>query len=229
VEQVRRISEQINPGARWVERFLIPILESRGLIKDGNAMRCLQIDPDDDTEVLRLGLDGHNCDVLVTTPNAVDAKERGIHAADPCDLPFSSSRYDLVWTGFVGRILARTQRDKFVRELRRICRPNGAFLTAIGNRWCPLDLTKNARLLHGPGEMTLLSLSEAERLFVNGGGFAGVHPLCVSGHFGWSRVSKVARPIVWALEANWRWLATPSNRFFYSSPLNPVLMLWIQC
>jgi hypothetical protein len=54
-----------------------------------------------------------------------------------------------------------------------------------------------------------------------------VTPLNISGHFGWNRLPRRLRLLGRCADFYWRYLATPSREWLYSSALNPTLILWI--
>ena len=218
-------------GERWVERYLLPIVNHR-LRRDGTrSLTCLQIEPDDETEAIRLRRDGHRCDILLldaARAEGCDWQERPL-VRDSIAALHARGAYDLVLTGYFGRLgRNRAGRLELAHQLHAACRGGGAFLTAIGNRRCPVDLTGNASRLHGPSCDSLVTLREMERIFVGAAGFAAVQPLTLAGHFGMSRARGLLAPAAWLMAAHWRWVAVPERRWLYASPLNPVLMLWIQ-
>jgi SAM-dependent methyltransferase len=229
VEGAPSAAETGSAGARWVERFLVPHLRQHFGTR-GSGLACLQIDPDDEDEAERLRREGHTCDVILS--DAARLRElRWVVApvvGDPGRLPVADASWDFILTGRLGAIAPdRARRERFARELARICRLGGAFLTAVGNRRCPVDLTGNAPRLHGPASPTLVTLAEAEELFGRAG-FRRVRPLSVAGHFGFRRLRGPARLVGSALDAYWRSCATPGRRRWYTGVLNPVLMLWVE-
>jgi hypothetical protein len=217
-------------GARWVERYLRPLLAARLIPRRGPTLRILQLDPDDDTEAARLRADGHSCDVVLLDPARV-----GRHAWQqaPSVRPWPGAlaepgSYDFVLTGYFGRIGGTLAGQlALAREVRRVCVPGGAFLTAIGNRRCPVDFTGNAPRLHRSTVPTLATLPELEGVFVAGAGFAAVHPLSLTGHFGMSTLTGAQRIAGTLLEWHWRTLAVPERRWVYASAINPTLMVWV--
>ena len=205
-------------GARWVERYLLPLLEHR-LEAGQRPLTCLQIEPDDETEAVRLRGAGHDCEMLSldTIPQTQWYGALG-----------AQGRYDLVFTGYFGRITGnREGRRAMAREIARVTKPRGAFLTTIGNRLCPVDFTKNAATVHSPLSESLVTLTEMERVF-EWAGFSAVRPLSLHGHFEMGTASGLLELPAAALKAYWRWGATPARRWLYASPLNPTLMLWIE-
>jgi len=53
-------------GARWLERFLLPILDDLlADVKHEAVRRCLQLQPDNEEEALHLRGKGWICDLLV--------------------------------------------------------------------------------------------------------------------------------------------------------------------
>ena len=113
------------------------------------------------------------------------------------------------------------------RELYRVLRPGGALLLVIGNRLCPVDLTRNGPLLHLSGARQCLRLSEVLTIFITQAGFENLKPLNLCGHYGWNQLPRSLRWAGKVIEAYWRWLAVPSRNWFYFGPLNPTLALWL--
>jgi len=100
-------------------------------------------------------------------------------------------------------------------------------LVLVGNRWCPLDLSRHGPLLHGPWSRTSLAYRECTNLFVRDAGFHAARPISLYHHFAWSRLPAVLRPLGILLDLHWRSLATPDRKWLYSSPLNPIFLLWL--
>src|SRR5262245_52873199 len=127
-------SEMISPGAAWVDRFLMPRLQSR--FANGENILCLQIAPDDEMEAQRLRESGHSCEVSCLSGSTA--------------LPFPDSSYDFAFTGrFPVLATDREARVAFAKELHRVLRPGGSLLLVLGNRRCAIDLTRNGPLIHG--------------------------------------------------------------------------------
>jgi hypothetical protein len=218
------------PGERWVERYLLPLVNRRLIDNGQRALTCLQIEPDDETEARRLRQEGHRCDVVVLDPNRLESEpwHQPPLVRDDARWLGDAAAYDLILTGCFGRLGAGSaSRRALARELGRICRKPGAFLTAIGNRWCPIDFTGNAPRLHGPFHESVVTLAEMEEIF-SGAGFSTIHPLTLSGHFEMGRAPNAFALAARALKAYWRSVAIPERRWLYASPLNPTLMLWIE-
>ena len=200
------------PGAAWVSRFLRPLL-ARGL-PQGSPLRCLQVAGADTTEAEQLCALGHSCDIL---PAGTGSR-----------LKVPDAAYDFAFTGRFPVLAAdEAHRVALAREFCRVLRPGGALLLVFGNRLCPVDLTRNGPLLHGPGVAQCLSLGEVRRIFLERSGFAQFRPLSVYGHYGWNQLPALLRPAGTVLDAYWRWIATPDRRWLYFSLLNPTLALWL--
>ncbi|MCL4687796.1 MAG: hypothetical protein KJ007_04445 [Burkholderiales bacterium] len=210
------LSPPATAGARWVDRYLLPAVRAR--LASRAPLDCAQIDPDDGEEIERMREHGHACDALRFAP-------LGTGAAFDRRLPGAS--LDLAWTGRYGRV-APADRPAFARELARALRPGGAFLNGIGNRLCPVDLSGNAPLLHGPGCAALATLAELEATFSPAAGFRRVTLLGAAGHFGWHRLRGPARIARFPLEGWWRLLEATDLRWLRAGPLNPLLMAWIE-
>jgi hypothetical protein len=204
--------EKIPGGAAWVDRFLRPLLAQH--FPPGRSLACLQVSPEDPSEAIRLRELGHRCEM--TEPGARHT------------LAMAEGSCDFVFTGrFAQRAPDRAARLTLAREFFRVLREGGALLVLVGNRWCPLDLSRNGPLLHGPWTRTALSYGQCVALFVGEAGFAAARPLGLSGHFGWASLPRVLRPLGWLLDRHWQWLATPDRRWLYAGPLNPALLLWL--
>jgi len=218
-------------GERWVERYLLPQLDRRLPGHRRSPLAILQIDPDDETEAMRLRREGHRCDVVLSDASRLAAErwQDPPVVRDPAATLGSPGAYDFVLTGYFGRMSQGSARRLAVaREIARVLRSGGGFLTAIGNRLSPIDFTHNAARVHGPSVPSLVTLQEMEEVFIDGAGFSAVDPLPLTGHFGMSTVAGPRRMLTTLLELHWRWLAVPERRWAYAGPLNPVLMLWIQ-
>ena len=200
-------------GAAWIERFLLPRLHSR-FPADGSSISCLQIAPDDETEAQMLRELGYRCELC--DPGNVRA------------LSYPDSSFDFVFTGRFP-VLAPNPESKVVlaRELHRILRPAGSLLLVFGNRRCPIDLTRNGPLIHGPTSRSTLQFSEASEILIEQAGFSSMVPQNVAGHFGWGSIPSLARPFGKILDAYWRVIGTPERRWLYTSLLNPTLILWL--
>ena len=218
-------------GARWVERYLLPLIYQRFSYAKSSPLICLQIEPDDEDEAMRLRQEGHECNILLSRSERLG--ERKWHemplVCDPSQIPSESERYDLVLTGRFGRIAATRKRQISVaRELARICKKSGAFLTTIGNRRCPIDFTGNANRLHGLHCKFVLTFEEMAQIFIQESGFSEICPLNISNHFAMNAVRGPAKMFAWSLKSYWKWIAIPEHRWLYASCLNPVLILWIE-
>jgi hypothetical protein len=204
-------TEKTSAGAAWIERFLLPrLLERFGPVR---RLDCLQIG-EDLAETMRLRELGHHCEMTVLN--------------SPLAIPVSSARFDFAFTGRFP-VLARqkVERIEFAKELFRILRPGGSLLLVFGNRWCPLDLSRNGPLLHGPQAVSCLSAAEAKEIFTQGAGFSGIRFLSVNGHFGWNRLPRWLRPLGHFADCYWRFVVTPARQWIYTSFCNPTLILWI--
>jgi hypothetical protein len=204
------VSEPVSVGAAWVQRFLFPLLARR--FPGRESITCLQLAADDADEAERLRESGHACEMIGSMK----------------DSNVASASYDFIFTGRYPH-LARELGSAAVLagELQRILKTGGSVLLALGNRMCPLDLSRNGPLLHGPGSKMCLTLSEAEELFIKQAGFTSLVPVAVHGHFGWQSIPAVLRPMGHLLDFAWRTVLTPTNRSLYASPFNPTLLLWL--
>ncbi len=197
----------------------------------GERLFCLQIEPDNEEEAIRLRQGGHVCDIVLCEPdqNTETGWQRPPLIADPMRLPVDSNRYDLVLSGAFGRITGSAERRRAgARELARVCKKGGAVLLTIGNRGCPVDLSGNAPPLHGPWHPALVTLGEMERIFVHEGGFAALAPLSLAGHFSGASLSGAKRIVARCLNRYLQWSSVPGRRYIYAGPLNPMLSLWIE-
>lgn len=203
--------EPPSAGEAWVQRFLLPLLNCR--LPAQTSLRCLQLWPDDETEARALEASGHRCQM--------------IEPASLARLGIDSEVFDFVFTGrFSSRATSHDSRVSLAQEIARILCPGGAFLTVLGNRYCPIDLTRNGPFIHGPGAATALSVKEARKLFLRADGFDNMDLVSPAGHFAWRRAPAL-RPAGGVLEAFWKMAATPSRKWLLESPLNPTLILWL--
>jgi len=202
----------VSAGRAWIDGYLLPHLQRR--FPGAERLACLQLAPDDATEAERLRELGHTCEM-------VDITEKPLLAA-------ADASYDFIFTGRFP-LLARDfeTRVLLAGELFRVLRKGGSLLLALGNRFCPLDLSRNGGLIHGPRATTCLSLSEANEILVKQARFTALVPLQVAGHFGWNSLPAPIRPLGRVLDFFWRHVTTPSRRWLYGSPLNPTLLLWL--
>ena len=199
-------------GAAWVNRFLAPLLSRN--FSNARPLDCLQVVPDDDSEAVRLRELGHRCEMTEPGPDQT--------------LPFPDDSYDFAFTGrFTLRALNRVSRAALAREFFRVLREGGALLLLVGNRWCPLDLSRNGPLIHSPWSRTCLTYRECTDLFMQEAEFRAATPISMQGHFGWASLPAILRPLGKLLDAHWRYVATPSRKWLYSSPLNPTFLLWL--
>jgi SAM-dependent methyltransferase len=204
-------SEKSSAGAAWIDRFLVPRLLER--FEPGRRLHCLQIG-EDFTETRRLRELGHHCE-MIALGSAVK-------------VPVSSGSFDLVFTGrFPVFARQKQERIELARELFRILRPGGSLLLVFGNRLCPLDLSRNGPLLHGPQTTSCLSAAESQEIFMEAAGFSEIRFLGVDGHFGWNRLPRWLRPLGHFADGYWRFVVTPARRRLYTSFFNPTLILWI--
>lgn len=214
-----------------MERFLLPVVADR-LEGDPRTTphRCLQMAPANEEEAAHLRALGWTCDVVVP-PEREEGQPawqqaplcQPLHELDPPNAP-----YDLVLTGALGLVLGdETTRRSSIDRLGRACRPGGGLLVVTGNRRCPLDLTGNAALLHGPRVATLPTMASLHRDFVADGPFSSLHPFPVRGHFGSTGSGVLMRVLRGLLDWNWRHFAVPRHPRTYAGPFNPTLVVWI--
>ncbi len=219
-------------GARWVEQYLRPLL---GRLQDSSGkshLDCLQLEADDEQEARRLRGRGHTCDIVL-----FDRQRRRQGSWQPTPLlaeglvlPVESESYDLVFSGYFGRVTAsHKNRQALARELARICRPGGAVLLTLGNRLCPVDLSGNApSLLHGWGCEQLVTFREMEQLFLNECGFSSLEPLSLAHMFSWNRLARVPRFVVSGVDGYLRLISGSGRRWLYAGFLSPMFCLWIR-
>jgi hypothetical protein len=203
----------MRPGPRWVNSYFLPNLRSLGVAD--RPLRILSLWPDDASEAEELRRLGHACELAEIPPNRPS--------------PWSDHTFDIAMTGRLPKFAVSTShRRRTVQIIYSALRPGGGLLVAIGNRLCPVDLSRNAPLLHGPFNRHCLSWREVERLFLSPlGPFQAVQLLPVEGHFGWHRLGSL-NFLGLLLEACWKSVVTPRRLFIYTSPINPIFMLWIR-
>lgn len=220
-----------NSGVRWVEHYFLPLIDTYAVKRSDARLVCLQIEPDDEEEAIRIRAEGFVCDTVVyREPRAGGRAWRQTPImAESGRLPLQSQRYDLVFSGAFSRIAPSPERRRaLAEELARVCRKGGAVLLTLGNRWCPIDLSCRPPVLHGPWTRDLITLREMERLFVGECGFSKLRPLSLVGHFGWTSLCGTKKLLAPMLERYLRWSATPDRPWRYASPLNPMFSLWIE-
>ncbi|MDA0765227.1 MAG: methyltransferase domain-containing protein [Verrucomicrobia bacterium] len=219
-------------GSRWLERFLLPLLED--LLADVEhepVRRCLQLQPDNEEEALHLRGKGWICDLLVEEGTDLShlAGTPTVLPQNLEDMTLSDASYDLVFSGQLGPLLKDSRsRARRIGELARVCKPGGGILAVFGNRLCPLDLTHSAPILHGPGASSLATMTSLRRDFVESGAFSSLRPLSVNGHFSSTGAAGPRRVLRAFLEWNWRHFVKPEREWAYASVFNPVLLVWIQ-
>lgn len=202
--------ENVSAGAAWIHRFLLPHLASH--FPNQNPLSCLQLWPDDAIEAEELHRLGHRCDMLDPTPETT--------------LPCDSGTCDFAFTGrFPARVKDRATRIHFAKELFRVLNPGGALLLVLGNRLCPIDLSRNGPFLHGPFAGAVLSLNEAKQIFLHEARFNSLNIHNPTGHFAWQRAPAAIRPLGNALEHFWHCAARRPS--LYNSIFNPTLILWL--
>lgn len=198
-------------AARWVDRYLMPIVSGR--LANG-AMRCLQVEPENPHEAMRLRAIGHTCDL--------------VNAA--CQLPAPSGHYDLVMCGAFGRVTAEyIGRQALVREFARVTRRGGAVLLTLGNRRCPVDLSSNTTLLHGFNDEALATPGEIRRLFVRDGGFTAVTLLSLANYFSGSQSGSAVRRMAAACTNVYlRCCHSMPTMLLREAPFTPMFAYWIE-
>jgi hypothetical protein len=228
IEPLGKRTDFASPGARWVERFLLPKVADRLPQATARPLAFLQLAPDDDSEADHLRALGHTCDLVLapvpasgTFPSAEGRRDPGIDVA-------RGEQYDVIFSGAFGRFAPSARaRIALGHLLFGVCRPGGAVLLTMGNRRCPVDLSGNAAPLHSPWAASLLSLVEAQQLFVATCGFRSVEPLSLEDQHAGSTLGGAKRAIRKGLFAYLRWVSDPGHQGRYASPLNPMLALWI--
>lgn len=214
-----------------MDRFLLPILQRQCARVGTPTLRCLQIQPDDEDEAERVRALGHTCAIALWRPEEYDGREwhRFPVVADPFRLPFKSQQFDLIFTGALGPIAAAApDRRALGRELARVCAESGGFLSAVGNRYCPIDLTSSRGRIHGPRHPEKFSVGDLRHLLLAEDAFPTLQLLSVSGHFGFSKIRGPLRSAVAAIRTWTEWASDPKVMWRYAGPLNPTLMVLAQ-
>lgn len=203
---------EFQPGPRWVHGYFLPNLQKLGI--SGRPLNVLSLWPDDASEAEELQRLGHTCELAEISPGQPS--------------PWAEDEFDIIMTGRLPKFaVAQDERCRIVQMLHSAIRPRGGILLAIGNRLCPLDLSRNAPLLHGPFNRNCMSWREVQQLFLGPSGpFKAVECLPVQGHFGWHRMGSL-KLLGQFCEAYWKHVLTPRRRFLYFSPLSPIFILWI--
>lgn len=204
-----------NSGARWVDRYFLPLLRERLPLDRGQSIHCLQIAPDDDDEAQRLREHGLVCDI--------------VPASQSWSLPSREADYDVVFTGAFGRIAnSRNKRLDLAAGMARLCRTGGGVFLTVGNRRCPLDLSGATPRFHLWMDPAAASLTELRSIFLRDGQFASLSPLSLNGMFGWSSRWAALSLVTRCVAGYLNWSSRPSFPRLYASPLNPLLSVWIQ-
>ena len=207
------------PGARWVDRYLVPRLSDVIPMRTLDGMRILHLEPDDADEADRctelgaavtLASLGRTGVLLGALPTITIAGDGAIGAPD--------AHFDVVLTGRLGRLAAAvTDPARLIAECARVCRGTGGMLATLSTG-SPASLASRAcdrARVRGWATISLLEQS-----------FASVRLLPVNGHFGWSSGGRARRVIGAALDAYWRTIASPAHPRIYTSPLNPLMIVW---
>ncbi|MBM3784996.1 MAG: class I SAM-dependent methyltransferase [Acidobacteria bacterium] len=217
----------MSAGADWVDRYLQPRLE-RTLLESKPRLDCLQLGPDDDEEAGRLRQLGHTCTVMLTSlePYRTWRWHQPPVVGDALCSVFRDASFDLIFTGWIGKLTqSGAALPEVARALCRVLRPGGAMLLSASNRWCPADLVDRRLSVPGAGRPAKLSLVEIERAFE--GLPVDIERLPIAGHFRWGRLPGPLRGLAPLLNSYLAACGSPGNRFVYSSPMNPLLMLWV--
>jgi SAM-dependent methyltransferase len=186
---------------------MAPLLESHFAQRSTSGLACLHLAAPDDDECAALRERGHKA-IAVPADGAATGER----------LPYAEESFDFIFTNAFG-VFANTpdERRSYAQYLRGLLRPGGALLMSIGNRLCPIDLCR------APGRKA--TLAELEDAF--GGSWSQVRLLSANGYFGWSKIPKPFRPLLFLAKSYVRWATEPSRRRLYGSPLNSFFVLWI--
>lgn len=216
-------------GSAWVDRYLQPQLNSHFHSRGSALRRCLQIGADDDEEANRLRENGYRCTVMLDRlepyrqwkwyQSPVVANWRQPAFADGC--------FDFVFSGDFGQMAGNQGRHgEVARDLVRLVRPGGAILLSVANRYCPADLLHRESRIHGPWHGHTASLAQIERAF--SALPVRIRRLNIRSHFRWSRLPRAIAPVGALLSSYLGLSSSVNHRWLYASPLNPVLMLWVE-
>lgn len=219
----------ISAGAAWVDRYLDPHLKAHFHDRGRSLRRCLQIGADDDEEANRLREKDCRCVVMLDQMEPFRKWKwyQSPVVSDWRQPPFPDGTYDFVFSGCFGQMAGSHDRHREVaRALARLVRPGGAILLSIANRFCPGDLLNRDSRMHGPWHPHTASLSQMEDAF--SGLPVRIRRLNIEGHFRWSRLPRAIAPIGRLLSFYLGLCSSSNHRWLYASPLNPVLMLWIE-
>jgi SAM-dependent methyltransferase len=217
------------PGARCVDSFIAPRIESFFRKKAVAKPLCLQLEPDaagPENEAIRLRERGHSCLVALASGQSPGMQWRETPiVVDPFRLPFPDEKFQFILTGAFARMASPKDRHRLAAEFFRVCASPGAVLLTCANRYSPIDLL--TKRLHWFSDSESAGLHELERLFADCS-FRAVMPINLAGHFEWRSFPGKLAWIGKAMERYITWITAPERRFFYASPLNPVIALWLE-
>lgn len=217
-----------NPGAEWVDRYLVPrIFEST--LSTRFRLRCLQFGPDDDEESQRLRELGHLCHVVI--PQLSNYSKWRWHQSpvltDWKQIALRRESFDLIFTPWFGRMAGSAEAHGEAADvLQELLKPGGAILLSISNGRCPLDLIARKIYVPGSARPTDASLAELRKAFSSFD--VDIRLLSVRGHFRWGRLPGWLAFVGPWIDRYLEWASDPAAPGRYGSMLNPVLMLWIE-
>lgn len=217
--RITPLSRGVTPGARWVDRYLVPRLAEVMPTRTLDGMRILHLEPDDAAEAHRCCELGAEVTLAALGPTAMasDALPVLTIGADGA-IGAPDARFDVVLTGRLGRI-AEAVADPAVciAECARVCRGTGGMLATLSTG-SPASMAGSAcDRARAHGRITVGALERS---------FASVRMLPVQGHFGWTSGGRARRVIGAVLDAYWRNVASPAHPRIYGSPLNPLMIVW---
>lgn len=217
-----------NAGARWVHRFLMPLLTQHPGTRKPPGTKFLQISPDNEEEAVELKRLGYECQIVIDRTSAAEWRETPV-CASLSSLPFADGSFDFVISGAFGPLTEIAgKRESAAREITRVCRHGGAILLTGANRFCPVGLTPATPRLHGPSAPGLVSVAEFQRLFVETGRCRRMRRLSVANLFGYGTLEGGAKLLGPPLRRYLRWSSAPDRPRRYAGWLNPALALWIE-
>lgn len=205
------MNAHLNHGRRWVHCYFLPQINRIGF--SGRPLRILSLWPDDNSEAQEFVNLGHSCEVCNFLPDSV--------------MPSSESSFDIILTGRFPKYVFKNDRNKAVNILHSLLRLGGGLLLAVGNRLCPVDLSRNAPLIHSQFNYNTFTMNDIRNYFLSPAGpFQAIERLPVEGHFGWHRLGPL-HFLGRIFDSYWKNFVKPSRPILYESPLNPIFLLWI--